>query len=1081
MNHKNFQPDCRVYRISDPSRIGVFTGNVKKGVRELMMEIMFPDALEWIKESYLCLAPDAKRSSPDELFEQGIFGQSKDLRRVLVLEKLKGDLSEMIYAMDSADIEFMPYQYKPVLKFIESINNRLLLADEVGLGKTIEAGLIWQELRMRRKARRLLVLCPKTLASNWKSELLKKFSIKADIVDADQMLSWIEEVRASRGSSSFALIATYSTLRVTRADNDLIEAGIEPERASGKCFDELQKWSESYSFADLAIFDEAHILRNQDSYYNRTSTAYANASDGLVCVSATPINNGSSDLFSLLSILDPDLFENQSSFDVLAEKNQPSVKFSSALSAIPLNREKVNEAFRELKNSDLVRDVPLIQLIEVELRRVFEKTADAKPEEVAEALTSAQKMADQLNLLSNIISRTRRRQVKELPAIRDVTVLEVPMNDSERRFYESITGFIRKRLTGVSGKVQGGRFLAFGSISPQLRMASCMPEMVEYYRSRRKDFSIKEVCEALQQEDDFYVEQNPDSLESMQEEIAKLVVDFKGYDFEANDTKFNELVRILTQDGLLKNERKVVVFSFFRGTLSYLERRLAVLGITTCTLHGGIDEIEERQELIARFQAEDGPRVLLSSEVGSEGINLQFCRCVINYDLPWNPMRVEQRIGRIDRVGQKAERLAVIHFKVPGTIDACVYEKLYSKIEEAKLTIGDMESVLGKEVGPSDLIEVMFDDKKTDEERRVWLEQQTVQRIRRTQDLLQLEEKTQMFEGLSDFIRMQIDRGRRLSRFVTPMELSNFLKDFFEKEGVGSQFAMDLSGAGLYSLSLSDLAYQEFDAFCRKHHSDSAPRQKDQRMLVTFDKDVLKKSDKHNGRPVVLLTSTSPLIRWITDKLRKVNLHPTFRAKIKSDGLNKGDYVCLAQKWNFTGQRSREVLRYFIIKVDDPECIIRGDKAEALFMQMSQQGEDVMDIPIPESDLLKKRIETLRVVADEQFALEEDKFCGEDRSFCQIQLKKLEEHYEQSLKSPEKSIQDAKLRLAQNQSDPMLSESVRTKESNRILGQIKRFEKTYERVCGKYEPKIEAARKLADSESRDSSMSVAALGLLFVT
>ena len=84
-------------------------------------------------------------------------------------------------------------------------------------------------------------------------------------------------------------------------------------------------------------------------------------------------------------------------------------------------------------------------------------------------------------------------------------------------------------------------------------------------------------------------------------------------------------------------------------------------------------------------------------------------------------------------------------------------------------------------------------------------------------------------------------------------------------------------------------------------------------------------------------------------------------------------------------------------------------------------------------------------------------------------------------KGPEKWIQDAKLRLAQNQSDPMLSESVRTKESNRILGQIKRFEKTYERVCGKYEPKIEAARKLADSESRDSSMSVAALGLLFVT
>lgn len=161
-----------MFRINDPARIGVVTGKYAQGHNGLRAEVAFPDAHENVYVSYLRLAADPGRSSPSDLLIQGIYGQAKDLRRLMTCEKLKGTLSEMIYAMDSADIEFMPYQYKPVLKFIESINDRLLLADEVGLGKTIEAGLIWQELRMRRNAKRLLVLCPKTLASNWKSDSL---------------------------------------------------------------------------------------------------------------------------------------------------------------------------------------------------------------------------------------------------------------------------------------------------------------------------------------------------------------------------------------------------------------------------------------------------------------------------------------------------------------------------------------------------------------------------------------------------------------------------------------------------------------------------------------------------------------------------------------------------------------------------------------------------------------------------------------------------------------------------------------------------------------------------------------------
>ena len=231
-----FKEGDRVFRVNDPARIGIVTGKFSQGHMGQRVEVAFPDAHENVYASYLRHAADPGRSSPSDLLSQGIFGQAKDLRRLMTCEKLKGTLSEMIYAMDSADIEFMPYQYKPVLKFIESINDRLLLADEVGLGKTIEAGLIWQELRMRKNARRLLVLCPKTLANNWKSELLTKFSIKAEIVDAEAMGSWIEETKTSRGSAHFALIATYSNLRVTNNDLERIEKGEEPQRHSGVCY-----------------------------------------------------------------------------------------------------------------------------------------------------------------------------------------------------------------------------------------------------------------------------------------------------------------------------------------------------------------------------------------------------------------------------------------------------------------------------------------------------------------------------------------------------------------------------------------------------------------------------------------------------------------------------------------------------------------------------------------------------------------------------------------------------------------------------------------------------------------------------
>jgi hypothetical protein len=772
------------------------------------------------------------------------------------------------------------------------------------------------------------------------------------------------------------------------------------------------------------------------------------------------------------------LFENESVFKKLREDNEDSVRLANALSSLPPKWMKIKEAFLKLKSNELLRGAPLIGNLEeaIENAQKFHVTEDAA--KYAEALVAAEKFADQLNLLSKIISRTRRRQIKEMPAVRDPVVLVVPMSVEERRFYDSVTSLIRKRLTGLSGTVKGGRFLAFGAISPQLRMASCMPMMVDSYRKSGRTLDFEEIKAALEvtEEDSDSSEEMACCAENLQSQIEKLIQDYRGHDFEANDTKFAELKKILSEEGLLKSERKLVVFSYFRGTLEYLERRLTALGLECIVLHGGITEIEERQKIIETFKSPDGPRILLSSEVGSEGINLQFCRCIINYDLPWNPMRVEQRIGRIDRVGQKAERLSIIHFKVPGTIDACVYEKLYAKIDEANLTIGEMECILGREIQTGSLFEVMFDDRYTDDERAARFEEKTKTQIRKAQDMLQLEAESGNFEGLSDYIKAQIDRGRKLCRFVTPDELRSYVKDYFDNEGAGSQFVPDHRRNGIFSLNLSESAWREFDAFSRAKAPESSPAQKEQRMLVTFDKENLRQGDILSGKKVILLTGLSPLIKWITSKLTGAPLHPTFKVRLKSMADFRGVYYCLASKWKFSGKRDKEVIRYFMVKSDRPEFVISGDSAENVFTKIVHEGESLLDSEIaPEApDCIK----ALVTAAEDAFSLEEDSFVVEDQTLCHLQLIRLEEHLKHRMRGPELSLVNARKKLQALEADSAIESADRERAIKKVRSTISGLETRLENLSERYLPKIQEVRALASNSDRDASYSEAAAGIV---
>jgi SNF2-related domain len=176
------RPGTRVMLRDNPGKQGVTTGRYMGSGDRLKVEVQFGEnEIPFKPASSLEICPAAE-ALPLELLCRGEFGNVDDLRRLLTLEKVRGHLTNVLYSMESSNTDFYPHQFKPVLKFLESSEGRLLIADEVGLGKTIEAVYIWKELQAREQAQRLLIVCPAMLLDKWRSDLRHRFNILADVV-----------------------------------------------------------------------------------------------------------------------------------------------------------------------------------------------------------------------------------------------------------------------------------------------------------------------------------------------------------------------------------------------------------------------------------------------------------------------------------------------------------------------------------------------------------------------------------------------------------------------------------------------------------------------------------------------------------------------------------------------------------------------------------------------------------------------------------------------------------------------------------------------------------------------------------
>lgn len=477
---------------------------------------------------------------------------------------------DQLICLDEIAVEHYDHQIETALMALRDMRGRALLADEVGLGKTIEAGIIMKELILRGLVRSVLVLTPASLTEQWREELEIKFH------------------------ESFTIMETPGDWRAVQDD----EAGhwiTSIDRAKRKQQSEVILAREY----DLLIIDEAHKLKNRSTlawqFVNRIRKRY------VLLLTATPIQNDLMELYSLITILAPGQLGTVRAF-----------------------------------------------------RRHFLEQADSRQPKNTKSLR---------RLLNDVMIRNRRSKVDIQFPRRQAAVYHLALSEPEWQLYADVTDYIRRRFRDVDSN----KYLRLTLVILQRELSS--------------------------------------SPQAVAATLRKMVVDRSH-----GDKARAELQRFLTlaesipigrklyavQEILEKFPGKFLIFTEYRQTLDTIVRQLTEWGVSIVGFHGGMS-IDQKEAAVAAFRGDDPDKevhVMVSTESGAEGRNLQFCHQLINYDLPWNPMRVEQRIGRLHRLGQE-EDVTIFNLSCNETIEAHVIELLARKIRMFELVIGELDLILG--------------------------------------------------------------------------------------------------------------------------------------------------------------------------------------------------------------------------------------------------------------------------------------------------------------------------------------------------------------------------------------------------
>jgi SNF2 family DNA or RNA helicase len=977
-------PNQQVRLRRNPGKRGVTTGQTRESAGRLLVLINFGPNEKTYKP-YDQLEPCGEPEEIRDLLEAARFGNPDDLRRILTFEKIKGDLTNIFYSMESSNTDFYAYQFKPVLKFLDSPVGRLLIADEVGLGKTIESMYIWKELQAREDARRLLIVCPAMLRDKWLTDIKNRFNFDATIIDAKHLLEATQSFLQRGNYQPFIYITSLEGLRIKKWDEDIKSTRAELARL---LYD--NQANTEFSIFDLVIIDEAHYLRNPETANNKLAQLLRDASRHLVLLTATPIQIRSNNLYQLLKLLSPEDFFDLSTFERMLEANKPVVealrliwKNPPDISATKQSVEKARQSYYFSKS--------------LRIKQVSEELAKSNTIEPASQVRLAQ-FLESSSLFGQFMTRSRKREVMEKRVKRTAQTLQVEFTSQEKQVYDYITHKIRFESIGKQ------KFDIFRLLARQRQMTSCMVAALKAWKNNGviHDFLAGNDDEELLYEL-FGYELNNESttiFNNQGKNIKKATYncpipendsEFQIFinNFEKNDTKYKQLVTFLQRELRNKPQEKFVLFAFYRDTLTYLQKRLTADGINNCLIIGGMDR-QDKQEILAEFQSNNTCSVLLSSEVGSEGIDLQFCRFIINYDLPWNPMRVEQRIGRLDRLGQKANKISIINFSLKDTIEEYVLEKLYTRIKIFEESIGDLEEILGEK---TEALILEFLNPKLNENELILEAEQTINAIaNELEQQRKLENEAMNLVAFSDYILSSINRSRSQGRWLRPEEIKAFIEDFFKLQYPGTVITPVRNQQGLFDIKLSDEAKIDLKIFCNQRRFSTQTRLYNQAISCFFDPKIAGAIGKLNHE---LLDPTHPLIQWIRHKYAPEsrteegtqNLQPVSASRISSQEteVEPGIYVYVIHRWELSGLRKENRLAYKVIKLGDSNSF-SDEVAEALVNQTALCGQQRPNANnLVELEQVLNHYDKCEELLQEAFADAESEFEAENTDRCNVQ------------------------------------------------------------------------------------------------
>jgi len=983
-----WNPGQTVRSIDNYAKVGTVTDRTRARASGIQYGVNWNDGrLDWHYEEEL-VKDDTVSFDPLQLIREKRYARVDDLRQLLTHIHLAGRLANVVYAMGLTRTDFYPHQYKPLLTLLDSPVNGLLIADEVGLGKTIEAGLIWTELRARYDMRRLLVVCPAMLREKWRFELSSRFGLDAHVVDAEEVL---DELKSTERRER-AWVVSYQGIRVpsdwSRDDSDKPR-----QSARARLADFLHRNADQEPLLDLVIFDEAHYMRNKKTSTWQTGDLLRDVSTYQLMLSATPINLGSDDLFNVLRLLDPDHFERPEDFRKVVLANQPVIAASDVARNPASDAGQIMAAIRAIKSSQWFNRSGRIDRLIEEAESIRDWTHD-------ERINIAAKL-ERLNLLAHIVCRTRKREVQSDRVFRDATVFEAKMSPVEQQLYQAITEGTRNYA--LDNDIKHGFLLSM----PQRMVASSPVALLQTWRDDMPDTDAMAALDEFDEDEEKLSEGTPRLKHWL---ASRTLSQFEFTDLYKNDSKFAKFSRAFRQFMAADQDAKAIVFTSFRGTARYLVDRLAAEGVKAGLLMGGADF--DKETVLSSFRENSNCRVLVCTDVAAEGVDLQFCRLIVNYDLPWNPMRIEQRIGRIDRIGQQAKRILVWNFVYKDTIDARILVRLTQRIGVFEETLGETEEILGQ---VRKLEDVLLSRHLTPEEEERFIEQAAlaIENVKRKQE--ELERTAIQLVAHGQQLLMQIESARGDGKIVTHHDLIHYVNGYLKKVP-GCRFAAAQADSDTFDIGLSPVFAAELAEFLRQENLVGKT------VLASGQTKRCRFTDGITDKPKLgeeIVHRFHPIIRFLSRKTEEAGvLFPLYAARVASEEVQAGRYALMAQLVSFSGVKEEERLLVAAVSLGQ-ELSLDDRAAEALLDSVRKSGDDWSVVTVDvEPEIAVSAVERSEEILKGRYKAIKDEKGRENQDRADLLSQLLDEHIHKKREGFEKRISDHEFYAEQEPNSP---------------------------------------------------------------